>query len=1215
MYNVFDFKAVTKHSYFGCRGTHDVLTCPETGDKIISWQAGVNDFLTRYMDNLPDHRHLIVAHDMGQDYRQAFFADYKKKTEAELAKVNKLEVEQIHKMREWLKSFFAALGVTQLGVKGVEADDVIAWVCAGQEVSAMVHTVDADLLQLVSDSVAVSLKGEIYFNGMEYKDYPTNITSVMKSIVGDPSDKYKGIPGMGPGAITKLKVVLGNYGIKNLETIVDTKDFSSLEALAERHPESKEIAKLKENWGVWLDQWRLAKLHPELCWKPRGRKLVKPVIHKRVPSAQRVYNLLKEIGAQDLWANRYSKMIHGVLAVDHKVWIENKGKIYEELGKADTISFDYESSDKTQIESFRLASTANFVDTLSQEISGVSFCFGEHLQNVIYISIDHKGADNVPLSELKELMEHLQNSGKQMVAHNAFFEGVLTQKELGVRMDDVLDTRILQRYYDENSSAGLKSMSLQYLNYEQDSYSGTLRTASAENFRDALNLATGDNYTLAEVLDTEAEWDEAQLQLREQTKVTMMCQLTLAQVLKYGADDAIVTAHLADLMILLVKLDQQWTHVAKWAVNPTMTIQSAYLHGVTINWALQKRLHTQDLLTMEVEMVKLRKILEENVTGTPTAGYESFVSEESKYMEQLLKDKDKETWFPKYNLWKDKLKEACNYQPFEVIEIMPEFAFTPKQLTAAAEAVGLPAIEKTTLKFFGEYFEELGLTRDESPEYEGEQGEFLKLLQAGVANRVDKLKTEETFLRKKAFDALAEFCLRVSKVEPRIVKVGDELNVGSANQMRELLYCKIGVPVRLFGTTVGLGRLKYGIRQAGPSTDEKAIQTALALDVTEDWVRDALTCLLKIKSANTRVSLFHNKMPLWKHTDGRIHPSIMDSGTDTRRPTGSAPNVLQIPARGEGREMRSMYMPPNPDYVCVAIDFSGQELRILACISQDPKMLEAYAAGNEKDIHSMTGMGIAISMATKDASLQPITVFEEFDLARKKEDHPLHAIADFIRGKKAKGVNFGLAYGAGPHTLSRNLIVPLSEAETLLGGALSLYRRIKPWQDESAEFMNRNGFTLTAFGTKRHATDDLFSQDKGKVSRQHRQGANAEIQGTAAECLKTILTSLHTEGWLYKLRMEFFAPIYDEIVSWVHKDDVVEYCMAMQRLMTEATPPGHEVPQIPEFSIGADWGSCHELGRNPQPEAIIEMVARVTEEGRKVWETDMKMTFEEVYAA
>ena len=213
--------------------------------------------------------------------------------------------------------------------------------------------------------------------------------------------------------------------------------------------------------------------------------------------------------------------------------------------------------------------------------------------------------------------------------------------------------------------------------------------------------------------------------------------------------------------------------------------------------------------------------------------------------------------------------------------------------------------------------------------------------------------------------------------------------------------------------------------------------------------------------------------------------------------------------------------------------------------------------------------------------------------------------------------NFGLAYGAGASTLSRNLIVPQDEAQELLDGAMTLYARIPQWQQETAQFMEKNGFTLTAFGTKRHATEDIFSKDNGKVSRQHRQGTNATIQGTAAEMLRIVLTGIVERGLLDKLRMVFFAPIYDETVAFVHKDDVVEYCRNMHEIMQGATPPQHAVQQQPEISIGKDWGAVHELGRWAEntPETINAMVERCIEEGREMWATDMQMSFEELFSA
>ena len=367
MLDIFDFKAVTKHSYYGCRGTRDTVVCPETGETFASWRAGVNDFLTRYLDNMSGFRHLVVAHDMGDAYRRAFLPEYKNKPNAKPK--NETEALEIKRMRDWVKKFLTAVGATQIGVEGVEADDVIAWLVEGQDISAIIHTVDADLLQLVSPMVAVSLKGEHYYDGNDYKELPTSIISVMKSMVGDTSDNYKGIPQFGEAAFLKLHSTLGTYGIKNLRRIVDTSDFAALEEVAARHPDSKQLKMLVDNWGQWLNMWRLAKLHPELCWKPRARKLTKPTIFKKVPNPQQVYDLLKQVGGEDLWASKYCRMVPGILAVDATVWAEKKTQILSMMRQSPLIAFDYESSDKAQLARFSQCIKASAAPILTSKFA------------------------------------------------------------------------------------------------------------------------------------------------------------------------------------------------------------------------------------------------------------------------------------------------------------------------------------------------------------------------------------------------------------------------------------------------------------------------------------------------------------------------------------------------------------------------------------------------------------------------------------------------------------------------------------------------------------------------------------------------------------------------------------------------------------------------------------------------------------------------------
>lgn len=1182
MYNILDFKAGVKHAYYGCKDS-EAITCDVTGRQFATWKAGVNDWLSRFiipiLDQDGNFHNLITAHDMGRDYRSAVFPGYKVKPEKQASEV---ESAQLEKMMNWCKSFLTAVGSTQIGVKGVEADDVIAWLCQRISGPKTVYTVDGDLIQLVNDQTLVYLKHEPYFGEGEYQGIPYHLTSLAKSITGDSSDCYPGIKGMGAAKITHLLETFGVDGMEQLQEIVDTGNHALLDEAIEQSAD-KVLVKLREEFSTWRTMWRLAKLNPDLCWKPRAKKLVKPDIYKRLANPDRVSHLLTQVGAEDWWETHIAACMPTRIAITSENWEEYRDAIFEEIAAGDITAFDYETTDREPIEAFRVASASgdNFVDVLSATLTGASFCFGAHRENVVYIPVNHKDSPNLPKSVVAEILEAASQK-TQLVAQNAFFEGVVSQTNLGLKLRDVHDTRIMQRYFDENADAGLKSMSLQYLGCEQVSYKDT--------------LAAGNNGE----------------------GVANMEELTLDEAFSYGAEDGQVTAALWDLLKLLLQLDQQWEFYQQWAVNPTAVLQHSYINGVDINWDLQKQLHQRDLVTVEEGMVELRQILADGVSGEITEGCLSFIEAEKEYIFRAAKrkaenagDKDpKATAGSVLYDWQTKLEKACQYTPQRVEVVMPKFAMTPKQLTAASENVGLNPVERVSQSYILEYLGDYGIVGFD-PEWPEDvaQREFLQCLYRGLNEGAFSVKSLEGKLTKatetgderkiaaasealdratQGFEEFGEEIQRLAGVTPKEISSGDELNVGSPVQMQQLLYCKIGVPVRLHGKQAGKGRLSVGIKKAGPSTDETAILTAIANDIERDsWRHKALEALLKVKSASTRISLYHTTYPLWKHRDGKIHPSVTDAGTDTRRPTASAPNILQVSKKDKA--MRSQFIPPSRDHVVVAIDYASQEIRLMACEAKDPVMISVYDPANEKDLHSMTGSGIG----KMD--------YDSFIEALNDEGHELNKITNGLR-KKAKGVNFGLAYGAGAMTLSRNLIVTIEEADKLLTGTMGLYARIPKWQEETAKFMERNGFTLTAFGTKRHANDDIFSKDYGKVSRQHRQGTNATIQGTAAEMLRIVLTKMVDDGMLDRLNMVFFAPIYDEVVAFVHKDDVVEYCTLMNDIMRSATPPGHVVPQVPEFSIGPDWGRVHELGRWPGADAIKEAVERSLEEAVEMWD-------------
>jgi DNA polymerase I-like protein with 3'-5' exonuclease and polymerase domains/5'-3' exonuclease len=1188
---ILDFRACIKHAYYGV--SDKTLHCTKLDRRFADWQAGAADFLTRYIRPILEAggspREMIVAHDGGRAYRTGIYKEYKGQAAKDDKNKSPIEIAQYKELMIWARKFFAAIGATQLLVDQVEADDLIGWICKTVAGHKDVHTVDQDMLVLVDGDTIVHIKGVahhgaegVYPEDHELAGLPYRLTSFAKSIIGDTSDNYPGVKGMGPAKIHALIKSVGIDGLDELMAIVDSGNTDLLDEAIEASGD-KNLIKLKENFADWKMGWRLAQLKPELCWKPRLRKLVKPKVLKRVPNARLLYDCLKEIGCEDMWDEEYSHLVPTPLLIDSSNWAEMKDAIFAEIKAGDITAFDYESSDKTQVRDFRIASTSgsNYVDMLSQVLAGASFNFGRHLENVIYIPVDHRDSNNVNKEVILEILEF---AGKhtQRVAHNAMFEGVVTKTNLDVWLKDIQDTRMMQRFYDENMEAGLKTLSLNYLAYEQVSY------------HDTLALGNGGE------------------------GVNLMCELTAEETLSYGADDSLVTGCLHDLLKLLLKLDGQWDFYQRWAVKPTEVLQRAYVAGVDMNWAAQKRIHAHDLKTIEEGMLELREILEKNVSGNITPGCKSLIDAEQDYVFRAAKKKadgNVDVAKGKVAEWRKKLEFACQYTPYREEEVMPTFSFTPLQLAPALEKLGLPPLEKVTHKAITEWYHEAGVAcfRDEWT-INDRQAEFVDALSSAVGGGALKI----TELRKKAeesqddadyqklekaeqlFEELGKVVQRAAEIKPSIVKFGDPLNVGSPVQMQQLLYCKIGIPVKLRGKKAGVGRLSVGIKEAGPSTDEQAILTALANDVLEDcWQRDALTILRRVKTANTRCSLYHDKYPMWRHVDGKVHPTITDAGTDTTRPTGSSPNILAVAKRGEGKVMRTIYIPPTPDHVCVAIDFNGQEIRLMANLANDPVMLSVYDPANEKDLHSMTGSGIAKRS------------YEDFIAAKDDKNHPLNKITVAIRGK-AKTVNFGMAYGAGAGTLSRNLIVPVEEAKALLEGTFELYSRIRPWQAETGEFMSKNGYTLTAFGTKRHATQDIFSEDSGKVARQHRQGTNATIQGTAAQMLRIVLTRIAESGIMDRLNMVFFAPIYDEVVAWVHKDDVFQYCKEVGQFMEESTPPGHKVRQVPEFSIGCDWGSVEELGRDISEKNVSEWVDYALWAGKSIWEEDLAQPFDPI---
>lgn len=1171
-----DHKSVMKHSYYGARDQEGVFS-EHHGKLVATAEYAFASYIQRYIEPLLSEfspRQIIVAHDMGRDYRTRLHPEYKfKDPEAEKCPVETAEIDKLHR---YLTEFFKRAGIMQVGVKGVEADDVIGYLSKGLKGTKLIYTVDADLLALVDEDTMVYLKGDPYTDQDWYQDTlplgQYNCVSISKALLGDTSDNYPGIKGFGPAKWQELVDAVGYDGIKEIETAVETNDLEAIQD-AQSVMQIKPLQMIIDQWDHFRLQWKLAKINPELCWKPQGKTLPKMLWTRRVANAEALRTLMYQTHCNDLYHEVMEPFMPVAYLLDKNTLTpEFIEAIKSEIDKSPFVAFDYEGFDENEFDCFRL-NDPEYVDVLSQKITGAVFTFGKNLESSVYVTVAHKGDTNVTLDVLVDLLMYTYQR-KPLVAHNALFEITVTHTNTGITLEGLYDTQIMSSYADENSRAGLKYLSKSLLNYDQASYKETLEAAGASN----------------------------------------MAELTPEQVFNYGVDDGVVTAYLFDFFQWVMQLESVvdfYTENERYTAN---TLHNAFYNGALIDQDLMAEIHEADLRTVEEGTELIRGILEaycrEEVV-TDTTGADLLIELEKPNQRALLKDKfsndakngkcptdDTARWIKSQvesalEQWEARIKAAIPYRPLVVEVIPPTFAPTPKQLSVVTTTLELPPIEKDTQKYLSEWLAENTLDEEGGlKDLTDQQLHFCRLLGASVRD----LKRREG----PDYEALHAFCVGFFEGKEKVS--GDELNFGSPKQMQELLYCKLSLPLRLrTNPQAGSSRDRLGL-SGSPGTDDKCIKMALANDCEgeNEWKKTVLDMMLEVKAAQTRIGLYHTPYPNWvRPDDGKIHPSVRNCGTVTRRPAGGQPNILQV-AKGEVREgsglrMRSIFIPPDPDYVAVPIDFSGQELRIMACQTMDENLLSVYGVtkhpdgtythceDDEKDLHGMTASGI-LEIG-----------YEEFIVVYSDPDHPDNVKYSKVRSKKAKGTNFGLSYGAGADTLSRNLTVPVEEADSLLSAAHATYPGIEIWQGNSARFAKKFGFTQTAFGTRRHMTDDIFSKEAGKRSRMERQGANFEIQGTAADMLKQVLTKMWRSGIFKELRVAFFAPIYDEVVSWVHKDDVWEYCVRMEEIMSAATPPGHIVPQVPEFSIGPDWGNVKELGRLPARAVVEDAVMKAWE--------------------
>lgn len=359
-------------------------------------------------------------------------------------------------------------------------------------------------------------------------------------------------------------------------------------------------------------------------------------------------------------------------------------------------------------------------------------------------------------------------------------------------------------------------------------------------------------------------------------------------------------------------------------------------------------------------------------------------------------------------------------------------------------------------------------------------------------------------------------------------QAGVRFNISSPKQVGEVLFERLKIPYRWKKTASG----QY-------STDVDKL-TELSAN------HEVVNMILEYRKFTKLKSTYVDALPLLVNPrSGRIHSNFNQARAATGRLSSDNPNLQNIPIRDEaGREIRKAFIPRGEDYIIMAADYSQIELRIIAEISQDESMLEAFLEGN--DFHRATA-------------------------AKVYETHYDDVTPE--QRRNAKTVNFSIIYGAGATNLSRQLGINRTEATELISNYFREFKGLKAYMDETVKFARENGYVKTLLGRKRNLRD-INSRNSMMASNAERMAINTPIQGTAADMIKIAMINIHKAFGEENFKSKMIMQVHDELVFDVYKPELEKVKAIVNDKMIHAIP-GLKVPIIVEIDTGQNWLEAH----------------------------------------
>ncbi|GGW29925.1 DNA polymerase I [Arenibacter certesii] len=400
----------------------------------------------------------------------------------------------------------------------------------------------------------------------------------------------------------------------------------------------------------------------------------------------------------------------------------------------------------------------------------------------------------------------------------------------------------------------------------------------------------------------------------------------------------------------------------------------------------------------------------------------------------------------------------------------------------------------------------------------------IPLLKVLADMELEGIKLDKVFLNSLAKDLDND----IKQLETKIFKeAGEEFNIASPKQLGEILFDKLKLVAKPKKTKTG----QY-------STAEEVLSY-----LAED--HEIIQSVLDYRGLSKLKSTYIDALPLQiEESTGRVHTDYMQTVAATGRLSSNNPNLQNIPIRTErGRQVRKAFIPRNEEYILLAADYSQIELRIIAALSQETTMIEAFKNG--EDIHAST--------ASKVFNI-PIE-----DVTREQRSN-------------AKTVNFGIIYGVSAFGLSNQTDLSRSEAKDLIDTYYKTYPKLRNYISEQINFARENGYVQTVLGRRRYLKDINGSNAVVRGAAE-RNAVNAPIQGSAADIIKIAMINIHKKLVEENYKSKMLLQVHDELVFDVYKPELNAIKLMIKTEMENAHKLS--VPLVVELGVGKDWLEAH----------------------------------------